>query len=182
MLSKSQLNNLSTVVKSEIPKFSLDGRIIPAKVTSVYDADTCSVVFYLEGKLVQFSIRLLGIDTPEMRPSMKKPNRDLEKKAAKRSRNRLIQLVTNVDMDVDSQYGKKKCQTLIDKNTKIILLHCGPFDKYGRLLGTLYEFDNSKNIEKTKTGGGTSFNKQLIQEGYAREYHGGTKQPWDFSK
>ena len=27
-----------------------------------------------------------------------------------------------------------------------------------------------------------NFNKQLIQEGYAREYHGGTKQPWDFSK
>jgi endonuclease YncB( thermonuclease family) len=42
--------------------------MIQAKITNVYDADTCRAVFYLDNKLVKYTVRLKGIDTPEIRP------------------------------------------------------------------------------------------------------------------
>ena len=178
-LSKTETETLKSTLNHQVDRFTLDGQSFTAKVTNVYDADTCQVVFYLKDRLVRYSLRLKGIDTPEMRPSMKKPNRELEKKAAKRSRNRLIQLVTNSEIKLDDPSGPKKCQQIVDKNTMLVTLQCHEFDKYGRLLGSLYP-DNSAP-KSTQTGGNSlSANKILIDEGFAYEYHGGTKKNWTF--
>ena len=67
-LTKLQIDKLSKSSKNDVPLFSLEGRKVWVKVVGVYDADTCRVVLFLEGKLSQFSVRLSGIDTPEMRP------------------------------------------------------------------------------------------------------------------
>lgn len=159
------MDELLACVDKDISCFSLEGREIKAKITNVYDADTCRAVFYLADKLVKYTIRLKGIDTPEIRPKKTVEFREQEIKAAKKSRNRFIQLCTDQSIEIEKEYKKKEIQNLIDNNKKIVILKCHEFDKYGRLLATIYE-DTTKN----------SLNQVLIDEGYAYAYDGGTKQ------
>lgn len=159
------MDELLKCVDKDISCFSLEGKEINAKITNVYDADTCRAVFYLSDKLVKYTIRLKGIDTPEIRPKKTLEFREQEIKAAKKSRNRFIQLCTDQSIEIEKEYKKKEIQNLIDNNKKIVILKCHEFDKYGRLLATIYE-DTSKN----------SLNQVLIDEGYAYAYDGGTKQ------
>ncbi len=44
------------------------GKKFKCKVVNVYDGDTCTVVFRHRGKLEQHSVRMLGYDSPEMKP------------------------------------------------------------------------------------------------------------------
>ena len=48
---------------------------------------------------------------------------------------------------------------------KVVKLECGDFDKYGRLLVNV--FINDEKINDT-----------IIQQGYAKQYFGGTKEDW----
>lgn len=50
---------------------------------------------------------------------------------------------------------------------KIIVLDCLDFDKYGRLLANIYLEGTEKSI-----------NQNLIDNGYAKAYDGGTKEGW----
>jgi endonuclease YncB( thermonuclease family) len=158
---------------NSIPEFSLDGRIMSCKIVNIYDADTCKAVFKLDGVYVKFTLRLNGIDAPEMRPSLSNVNRDEEIVAAMRARNRLVQLVTDCDIDLDETYSKKELQQIIDTSMRIVQIECGGFDKYGRLLATLYICDTEEIIYN-----GVNVNNQLIEEGYGYKYDGGTKQPF----
>ena len=63
-------------------KFTLEGLIKLCKVVSVYDGDTCKVVFDHNGVINRWNVRMNGYDTPEMRPSKKLPNRDEIKKSS----------------------------------------------------------------------------------------------------
>ena len=151
----------------EIQCFSLNNKEFDAKITSVYDADTCKAVFYLNGELIKYTLRLVGIDTPEIRPKKSSDNREEEIIAAKRARNRFIQLCTNCELEIDKDISKKELQKIIDKNTKIIKLKCFEFDKYGRLLANILiigEFSETINV-----------NEVLIKEGHGYNYDGGTK-------
>ena len=47
------MDELLACVDKDISCFSLEGREIKAKITNVYDADTCRAVFYLADKLVK---------------------------------------------------------------------------------------------------------------------------------
>jgi micrococcal nuclease len=159
------MEKLLTCIDKDIGCFSLEGKQIQAKITNVYDADTCRAVFYLGEELVKYTIRLKGIDTPEIRPKKTVEFREQEIKAAKRSRNRFITLCTDQNIDIDKDYKKREIQSLIDNNKKLVILKCHEFDKYGRLLATIYDDINN-----------TSLNQILIDEGYAYKYDGGTKQ------
>ena len=161
MSSKKELKNLTS---KDIPKFSLQNRRFQPKVVDIYDADTCKVIFFLDDQFVKFNCRLLGIDTPEMKPSRNKPGRDKEKIKAKQARNRLVQLCTNIKCKIATLYKKKQVKELLCKNTKIIQIICYDFDKYGRLLIEISDLDDTK-----------TFNQVLIDEGYAYKYDGGTK-------
>ena len=169
------LNKLLNATNKNVDLFSLNNKEIIAKIVSVYDADTCKAVFYLDNKLTKFTIRLVGINTPEMRPSKKLPNRNALKKFAMKARNRLVQLCTDVPIDLDNMLSTYKCQKLVDNNRKLVKIKCGEFDKYGRLLGTIYPHYENEN----QVGGGISFNQILINEEFAHEYHGGTKKPFN---
>lgn len=188
-LSASQKQELASTSKSSVKQFSLEGRKMWVKVVGVYDADTCRVVLFLAGKPTQFSVRLSGIDTPEMRPARNKPNRDLEKKRAIQARNRLIQLVSDVEIGLDDTWRRNRIQRLLAESTKLVVLECGDFDKYGRLLGQLVinsttqvggNGGNGGNGEGDEDQGETRVNNILIEEGYAYKYDGGTKKPWVF--
>lgn len=91
--------------------FSLDGKEKFCKVVAVYDGDTITVNMFIFGKIRQFKIRMLGYDTPEIR------NKNLEEKQrGLAARDYLSDLILE----------------------KIVFVKCRGFDKYGRLLGTVY--------------------------------------------
>ncbi len=134
-----------TGVNNKTPIFSLEGTKHLCKVVNVYDGDTCKVVFPFADKMCRWNVRLTGYDTPEMRPPRNQENREEEKKAAYAARDFLRSKVMNDD--------------------QLVYIKCGEFDKYGRLLGTLYLRENDEN----------SINDLMIQEGHGYVYDGGTK-------
>ena len=125
------------------PKFSFNGQTFLCKCVSVYDGDTISVVFQPYDIYCKFSIRLTGIDTPEVRTKNSK-----EKKQGLIVRDFLRKLILN----------------------KLVIIKCGKFDKYGRLLADVFQYDEfGKEIP-------LSINDLLIKKKYAYAYDGGTKQ------
>lgn len=89
-----------------------------AEVVKVYDGDTCTCVVDLGFKLsARIKVRLVGIDTPEIR------TKDLdEKKKGKETRDWLREKIL----------GKK------------VMLHTAKKGKFGRWLGTIWELKEDK--------------------------------------
>ena len=127
-------------IDSTVKEFGFHGETKEAKVVSVYDGDTVKVVFPVLRKLYKFNCRLQGVDTPELR------TRDKTEKA----------------------YGIKVRDLLREKIlNKVVTIHCGDFDKYGRLL-----IDIQCKNDKEK------ISEWLINNKYAFVYAGGTKKKW----
>jgi endonuclease YncB( thermonuclease family) len=126
-------------------KFTLEGKTKLCKVVSVYDGDTCNVVFDHNGVINRWNVRMNGYDTPEMRPSKSLLNRDEIKKKAIASRDYLKSLVYNEE--------------------QLVYIKCGGFDKYGRLLGDIYINENDTE----------SVNCLMVKNGHGYEYFGGKK-------
>ena len=164
------MNQLSTVKNEDIPLFTLNGITTIGKVVEMYDGDTCKIILLVNNILQKFNCRLVGLDTPEMKPSLTKVNRDIEILNAHKCRNRLLQLITNCTCNIDTIMKKYDCIKLLDSNTKIITVQCYEFDKYGRLLVNLYPDELSTEC----------VNLQLINEGYAKAYDGGTKNQFTY--
>lgn len=133
-----KLNNST----NEIKEFSLEGKYKKCKVVDVYDGDTCKVVFFCRGKLDKWVIRMADYDAPEMRPRLNVKNRQIIISQAKRSRDYLKRLIMN---------------------DKLVYIKCGKFDKYGRLLGTIY-------LKKHNTIHDTSVNQLMVKHNYAVPY------------
>ena len=117
------------------------------KIVKVLDGDTIDVLIDLGFDLFKKErVRIAGVDTPEKR------TRDLEEKA----------------LGIDAtNWLKEKLDGAIDGDDELSIRTelVGGVGKYGRLLGWLYIGD-----------GNVSLNEQMIDEGYAWEYDGGTKQ------
>jgi endonuclease YncB( thermonuclease family) len=145
-----KLGKLDEQTAKAVSLFSLEEyttkAVIPAE--ELYDGDTCKAIFYHQNKLVKFTVRMIGYDSPEMKPRLDKVNREAEKAAAIVAKNRLKQLIANPH--------------------QVIILQCGKWDKYGRLLGTIY-------LTTTHHKNGTSINQQMIDEGHGKAYDGGKK-------
>ena len=117
------------------------------KIDKVVDGDTIDVTIDLGFDLYKKErVRIAGVDTPEKR------TRDLEEKA----------------LGLDATYWmKKQLEDTIAGDEELIIRTelKGGTGKYGRLLGWLYVGDAT-----------VSLNEQMITEGYAWSYDGGTKQ------
>ena len=117
------------------------------KIDKVVDGDTIDVTIDLGFDLYKKErVRIAGVDTPEKR------TRDLEEKA----------------LGLDATYWmKKQLEDTIAGDEELIIRTelKGGTGKYGRLLGWLYVGDDT-----------VSLNEQMITEGYAWAYDGGTKQ------
>ena len=111
------------------------------------DGDTIDVTIDLGFDLYKKDrVRVAGVDTPEKR------TRDLEEKA----------------LGIDAtNWLKEKLEGAISGDDELAVRTelVGGMGKYGRLLGWLYIGDAE-----------LSLNEQMIAEGYAWEYDGGTKQ------
>lgn len=125
-----------------VETFNLKNEKKKALVIDVYDGDTITVVFKHFGQINKWKLRLLGINTPELRPSRSLENRDKIIENAKTARDYLSGLVLN----------------------KIIFIECGSFDSFGRILGYLYL--NAKDIGFIDK----SINQLMINSGNAVEY------------
>ena len=116
------------------------------KINKVVDGDTIDVTIDLGFDLYKKErVRVAGIDTPEKR------TRDLEEKA--------------LGIDATNWLKAKLAEAITgDDELAIRTELSGGIGKYGRLLGWLYIGD-----------GDVSLNEEMIKQGYAWEYDGGTK-------
>jgi len=138
---------LTNLDKHTVDYYTLDGLYTPCIVVDVYDGDTCTVILLDNHNTpYKYKVRMSGYDSPEMKPPLKDPNRDIEIKNAKAAKKRLEELV---DMG----------------NNTIIYIDCGKYDKYGRLLGVLYRTKRAL----------LSVNIEMINEGHGYLYDGGKK-------
>ena len=117
------------------------------KINRVVDGDTIDVTIDLGFDLYKKErVRIAGVDTPEKR------TRDLEEKA--------------LGIDATNWLKDKLTETIKGDEELVIRTELkGGVGKYGRLLGWLYVGDDD-----------FSLNEQMITEGYAWSYDGGTKQ------
>tara|TARA_B100001057_G_scaffold332681_1_gene333106 strand:- start:7602 stop:8060 length:459 start_codon:yes stop_codon:yes gene_type:complete len=117
------------------------------EINRVLDGDTIDVTIDLGFDLYKKErVRIAGVDTPEKR------TRDLEEK----------------ELGIDAtNWLKEKLEGAIGGEDELSIRTelKGGVGKYGRLLGWLYIGDAEMSL-----------NEQMIDEGYAWEYDGGTKQ------
>ena len=116
------------------------------KINRVVDGDTIDVTIDLGFDIYKKErVRVAGVDTPEKR------TRDKEEK------------ILGIDA---TNWLKEKLEAAIrgDDELTIRTELVGGVGKYGRLLGWLYIGDTE-----------VSLNEQMIEEGYAHAYDGGTK-------
>ena len=116
------------------------------KIDKVLDGDTIDVTIDLGFDLYKKErVRVAGVDTPEKR------TRNLEEKA----------------LGIDAtNWLKKELEDVLAGDDELIIRTelVGGVGKYGRLLGWLYVGDEE-----------LSLNEQMITQGYAHAYDGGTK-------
>ena len=117
------------------------------KINRVVDGDTIDVTIDLGFDLYKKErVRVAGVDTPEKR------TRDLEEKA----------------LGIDAtNWLKERLESAIRGDDDLVIRTelVGGVGKYGRLLGWLYIGDADMSL-----------NEEMITEGYAWAYDGGTKQ------
>ena len=117
------------------------------KIDKVLDGDTIDVTIDLGFDLFKKErVRVAGVDTPEKR------TRNLEEKA--------------LGLDATNWLKKKLEDTIAGDGDELTVRTelVGGTGKYGRLLGWLYINEDT-----------ISLNEQMITEGYAHAYDGGTK-------
>ena len=118
------------------------------EINRVLDGDTIDVTIDLGFDLFKKErVRVAGVDTPEKR------TRNLEEKA--------------LGIDATNWLKQKLEDTIAGDGDELTVRTelVGGTGKYGRLLGWLYVGEDT-----------VSLNEQMITEGYAWEYDGGTKQ------
>lgn len=112
--------------------FNLIGYTTWINTVDVYDGDTIKALMCYRGKIDQWTIRMNGYDSPEMKPLKSKQNRDKEIEAAKRAKTALEEWVL----------GRPTFAKIVG------------FDKYGRLLAELYNGKIHLNNWMIKNGHG----------------------------
>lgn len=136
-------------------KFSYKDMTVKAKMVDIYDGDTLTLVFRYRGELQQHSCRMLGYDSPEMKPPKSKPNRQAEIEAAKAARQALKDLL---------------------ERHQIMTVKCHQFDKYGRILVTITVPGGTGIFGGCCCfGGHINVNQWMIDHGYGYKYDGGSK-------
>lgn len=144
---KIELNNINP---DDVPYFSFRGERFKCRYLNVYDGDTFSIIFIYRDELIKYRCRCYGYDCPEMKPSLKQPNREKEIESAKRAKERFIELL---ERGPDG----------------LIEVECLDFDKYGRILVNVFNGVDSDSL-----------NTIMIREGHGLSYNGGTKEKFNF--
>jgi endonuclease YncB( thermonuclease family) len=99
--------------------FTFSGDKFRGKVLSVYDGDTLSVAFRWHGQLMRWKIRVLGVDTPELRGT-----------------SGLMKIV-----------ALKAKQFVLDNYVgKLVKISCSDFGSFGRLLAHIQLLEDTETL------------------------------------
>jgi micrococcal nuclease len=131
------MGNICLRLRKTFHPFDLRGRNISAKVLSVYDGDTITIGFKFRGEYWRSSLRIYGIDTPELKPIRRGRSEESilkEKEAAEKARDYLSGRILGKLITV--KFNKSN-------------------DKYGRLLGEV--FLGEENLAETMIGLGLGY-------------------------
>jgi endonuclease YncB( thermonuclease family) len=157
-----RLRRVDIFDREATPEHTMAGLVVYARVQSVYDGDSLRLCFrYPSGsggnsRVWTFACRCLGIDTPETRPRRNVPDREHVMALAARSRAELLRMVSE---DGAGTLGG------------VVTVRVHDFDKYGRLLITLYGPWRAHNARHA------SINAHMIQHGFAKAYDGSGPRP-----
>ena len=145
----------------DVPKYRVRG-VHLAKIVKVYDGDTCTAALRIDGKVCKVRVRLVGIDTPEL-----KTQDQAEKRAAEECRDFLSTLIFE----------------------KVVWLFCeDKDDKYGRVLAVIiaqrHALDETKNVHQSAPDDTNTdatwlnVNLRMLDLESCVEYGGGSKMPF----
>jgi endonuclease YncB( thermonuclease family) len=150
-----QAQRLYTETFADLPVFSFAGMIVKARVVDVHDGDTITIVFFFRGLPIKHHLRMLGYDSPEMRPALATPDRDLHKAAAECAKRHLASLVLN----------------------KVVLVSFCREEKFGRLMGNVYLDSHHPLTAAGSSLGGEAecANAAMVSRGYGKRYDGKKK-------
>ena len=137
----------------QTPLFSLDGQDHIAKCVKCFDGDSIHIVLFIHGAYKRFKCRMNGIDTPSLYAVNPK-----EKQHAREAKEFLSKHILD----------------------KLVYVHCGEFDKYGRLLVDVYPY-HKDTFESKHAQFENSMNQALINHGYAQAYNGDKKTPFVYN-
>ena len=171
---QSHKEDLKSVQYEMLPTYEING-LYDCKIVRVYDGDTFYAAIIIDGEMYRVKCRLRGIDTPEI-PRSHSEAMSQDSIVAFNARDRLIELVTNVD--VPSILSDKKkftnsngvelpsltdndMQKCVDEQNTLVLsnaLRLNGTDKYGRCLAEL------------KTENGDDVKDILLHEGLGCVY------------
>lgn len=143
-LKISQLENLDP---NTVPKVPLQNVIIDARIVEVYDGDTVKIIVMLGDVPFFISLRLLGIDAPEIKKGKDKlPEENLA----------AIKVREHIKTMFPKQMGKVMFRD---------------WDKYGgRILGDLYTLEGINVVETLiKEGWGRPYNGEKKKEWTLKE-------------
>lgn len=143
------------------PYLSLNGLVTEARVVSVYDGDTLTLVIPFKNDYYKFNCRMMGIDTCEIKSKLQK-NKD----TAIRARNRVLQLLGVPINDIDIALTRPKIQNMLAERVYTCWIKCYDTEKFGR---TLVDVRVAPDMTSQTIA------QILINEKLAYEYKGETK-------
>jgi endonuclease YncB( thermonuclease family) len=143
---------------SNTPQFSFDGISCSSRIVDITDGDTVKAIISFKDNYYKIIVRLNNIDTCETRSKCEE-----NKKLGLEAKKRIYNLITGKTADDD--FNKKSIKTELNNNCYLVFLKCYDFDKYGRVLGDIYQNENNDE----------SFSSILIKEKLAYVYQGKTK-------
>lgn len=142
------VNLLEKVSEKDIPYFTFNSKFFYAKPCHIYDGDTFSIMFEYGNEIIKYKCRCVGYDTAEMKPRLNVENREQIIQKAHAAKNRLTELLQK-------------------HPSGLVKVQCLNFDKYGRILVTIWNMIDNKSI-----------NEIMMEEGHGKAYSGGTKEEW----
>ena len=134
----------------------------------IYDGDTVKVVIIRNDEVIKLSLRLSGIDSPELKPRLVKVpdvmTSEQEEEIRYAQNQRTLQVL----------HAKQSRDALRDyiQNKRLQVDFMGE-GKFGREIGVLYVVNSNGERE--------NINEWMIKNKYAREYIGKKREPWIFA-
>lgn len=126
----NEIERLESIDPKTVLKVPFQNKIINARIEDIYDGDTVKIIIFFGEMPVKFALRILGIDTPEIRQSDGRLTE--EHHAAVRVRDYIRSLFPN----------------------NIAKIRISDWDKYGgRVLGDLYLLTGENVSEILMSGG-----------------------------
>lgn len=141
--------------------FSFEGVVTIGKLMNNYDGDTGELLILWNDQPTLLKVRFFGYDSAELKPPLNSTNRCEIITRAKAAKSRLWQLCT----------GTAGTGTY---HTKLVTVVCGKFDKYGRVLVTVFDIGDvtATSVEEDFD---KSINHTMVIEGHGIPYHGGSR-------